>query len=320
MKRVLLLLLALVLLTSSFASCTGTTPGGDDTSEAGETTEGTPEYPAYYVKDGYAVETLYPMAESMLDYAGDYFSDIYETYLKDTAKNIYFSVIPDKNYFLAEAAGIPHIDYDLFAKTISEKLPFTTYIDIYDTLEIGDYYRTDLHWRQEALPETAKALVAAMGVTLNETYTEVTLDTPFAGEYTEDVEQSLSADALVYLTNAMLEGCTVTEYGTGAAKEGVMYDIEKAESKAPYDFYLHGPCPLVVIDNPNATTDKHLVIFRDSFTSSLAPLLCEGYAKITLVDLRYMRSSAVGSFVDFTDAEVLFLYSANILNTSMIMH
>ena len=34
-------------------------------------------------------------------------------------------------------------------------------------------------------------------------------------------------------------------------------------------------------------TDRELVIFRDSFASSLAPLLMEQYAKITLVDIRY---------------------------------
>ena len=99
-----------------------------------------------------------------------------------------------------------------------------------------------------------------------------------------------------------------------------MYHTSKAEGKAPYDMFLHGPNPLLVLENPNATTDKHLIIFRDSFTSSLAPLLCEGYSKITLIDLRYIRSSAIGGYVDFTDADVLFIYSANILNTSMIMH
>lgn len=317
MKKALLLLLALAMICGCAVSCKENKQDGEP---MGSETEQLPEYPAFYVKDGYAVETLYPMVPSMLDYAGDYFGDIHETYLKDKASNIYFSVIPDKNYFLADKANIPHMDYKVFVDTLCEKLPFTTYIDIFDTLQIEDYYRTDLHWRQEALLETAQALAAAMGVTLNATYTEVTLDTPFAGEYTEEVAESVTPDTLVYLTNEMLQGCTVTEYGTGVAKEGVMYHTSKAEGKAPYDMFLHGPNPLLVLENPNATTDKHLIIFRDSFTSSLAPLLCEGYSKITLIDLRYIRSSAIGGYVDFTDADVLFIYSANILNTSMIMH
>ena len=38
---------------------------------------------------------------------------------------------------------------------------------------------------------------------------------------------------------------------------------------------------LLTVDNPNARTDRELVIFRDSFGSSLAPLLLEGYSRVT---------------------------------------
>ena len=58
------------------------------------------------------------------------------------------------------------------------------------------------------------------------------------------------------------------------------------------------------------------MIFRDSFASSLAPLLLDGYAKITLVDIRYLPSVRLGSFLTFIDQDVLFLYSVNVLNTS----
>ena len=62
--------------------------------------------------------------------------------------------------------------------------------------------------------------------------------------------------------------------------------------------------------------EKELIVFRDSFGSSLIPLLAEGYQTITLVDIRYIQSEFLSNFVDFTDKDVLFLYSTVVLNNS----
>ena len=71
--------------------------------------------------------------------------------------------------------------------------------------------------------------------------------------------------------------------------------------------------------NNSAQTDKRLIIFRDSFASSLAPLLLDGYSEVVLVDLRYVMSDMVADYVDFSDADVLFLYSTTLLNSSFSM-
>ena len=65
--------------------------------------------------------------------------------------------------------------------------------------------------------------------------------------------------------------------------------------------------------------EKELYIFRDSFGSSLIPLLAEGYKNIYLVDIRYIQSDFLKNFVDFTGKDVLFLYSATVLNNSATM-
>ena len=95
--------------------------------------------------------------------------------------------------------------------------------------------------------------------------------------------------------------------------------MDKAYGKDPYEMFLSGSLSLITIENPNATTDKELVIFRDSFGSSIAPLLVEGYAKVTLVDIRYVASDLVGRFVDFENQDVLFLYSTLVLNNSVTL-
>ena len=95
-----------------------------------------------------------------------------------------------------------------------------------------------------------------------------------------------------------------------------MYDMEAAVGRDPYEMFLCGSDPLVTIENPDAKTDKELVIFRDSFGSSLTPLLSEGYAKIYVVDIRYIQSAMLGNFIDFNNQDVLFIYSTLLLNSS----
>jgi hypothetical protein len=60
--------------------------------------------------------------------------------------------------------------------------------------------------------------------------------------------------------------------------------------------------------------NKRLIIFRDSYTSSLAPLLLEMYGEIDLIDLRYISSNLIGDYVDFNNADILFLYGVLVVN------
>ena len=83
-----------------------------------------------------------------------------------------------------------------------------------------------------------------------------------------------------------------------------------------YEVFLSGPRALMTIENSFATTDKELILFRHSFGSSIAPLFAGCYRKITLIDIRYISPSILDRFVNFENTDVLFLYSAQVLNNS----
>lgn len=267
-----------------------------------------------YMADRYAAKLDDTIREDSLDHAADRFRYVYETYLKDTGANIYLSVIPDKNCFLAAENGYPAMDYDRFFALMREKVDFAQFVDLTDTLSLGSYYRTDLHWRQEALLPTAKALADAMGVSLTEDFTEITLDTPFYGVYRGQSALPMESDKLAYLTNSVLEGCRVYDYESGEYLP--VYTLDKAGGSDPYEIFLSGPKSLLRIENPNAKTERKLIVFRDSFGASLIPLLAEGYREITLIDIRYLSPASLGRFVDFDAQDVLFLYSTSVLNDS----
>lgn len=83
-----------------------------------------------------------------------------------------------------------------------------------------------------------------------------------------------------------------------------------------YDVYLSGASSVIKIYNDNSKTDRKLVLIRDSFGSSLAPLLVGNYSVITLVDFRYINFDLVNDLVDFDGADVLILYSTLVVNDS----
>ena len=95
-----------------------------------------------------------------------------------------------------------------------------------------------------------------------------------------------------------------------------IYDMNKLNAYDKYDIFLSGAAALLKIENPNATTNKELIIFRDSFGSSIAPLFTQAYKKITLIDTRYISSDLISNYVSFSNQDVLFLYSTLIINES----
>lgn len=269
-----------------------------------------------YVADGYAAKLEYPLNEKSLDYAADRFRNVYNTLIAGKTDHVYISVIPDKGAFLAEKSGRLSMDYARFeSMTASKTKDFADYIKISDLLELSDYYKTDTHWRQEKIVDVAQRLAAAMGTSVPDTHTVNELDHDFLGVYYGQSALPLSPETIFYLTSPVISDCRVYNGEQNNAPMN-MYDMEKANGLDPYEIFLSGPLSIITIDAPNADNDRHLVLFRDSFGSAIAPLLAEGYAKVTVVDIRYIQPFVLSHFIDFENADVLFLYSSLVLNNS----
>ena len=167
----------------------------------------------------------------------------------------------------------------------------------------------------EEFKRIAEKIGNEMGTDVKAEYEEKTLDVDFYGVYYGQSALPLEAEEIKYLENDTLKNCKVFDYQNN--KEISVYDMGKAYGKDPYEMFLGGPLSLVTIENENAKTDKELIIFRDSFGSSIAPLLVEGYKKITLVDIRYIHPNLLGNYIEFNSQDVLFLYSTLVLNNSL---
>lgn len=267
-----------------------------------------------YTAEGYVSKLEYPLDRASLDNAAARFRHICEKYLDGKDAAVYLSVVPDKNFFLADKNGYPAMDYGEMISYLRERTEQMEYIDIFDCLELEDYYKTDTHWRQERIKDVARRLAAGMGVSLSGEYTVRLLENPFYGVYYGQAALPLPAEQIYYLESDILDACRVYDYET--EREIPVYDMEKAWGKDPYEMFLAGPKSLLTIQNPQAATDRRLIVFRDSFGSSIAPLLAEGYSEVALVDIRYLSSELLGNYLEFDNCDVLFLYSTLVLNNS----
>ena len=264
-----------------------------------------------YLSDGYAAKMDYPLDEGSVSNALTRFMELHELYLEGS--EVHFALVPDKSYYLAEEAGVLSIDYDALYAHVAESLPWAELIDLREYMTIDDYNRTDTHWRQEQIVPAAQAIAQKLGVTVPE-FQQMAIDRPFYGVYYGQAALPMEPDTMYYLTNEVLENCTVTIHDSGTT--AAVLDTTKLGSRDLYDVFLSGGAAVLEISNPAGQEGRELIVFRDSFGSSMVPLLLNDYETVWVLDTRYVNPAMLGNFVDFRGQDVLFLYSTLILNSS----
>ena len=256
----------------------------------------------------------------------------WENYLQNN--KVAFTVIPDKTYYLENQIDTSFREIE--TEVANNLNPAITYFKISDVLSLEDYYRTDMHWKQENLEKVVSTILEQFNLN-NEasiqaqseigskeietpTYEEKSLG-EFYGTYTTEIENSVTPDELRYLTNAEIENSNV--YSEESQTNQPVYNLAKAEETGnKYDVFLSGASAIETIQNENANTGKKLILFRDSFGSSLAPLLIPYYDEIVLIDLRYVNYTILENYLDFSEYEnqdVLFIYSSRVINRAGIL-
>ncbi len=292
----------------------------------------------YYKKEQAIYKVEDTLNEKNIRRAAEKMRQIKESYFEQTA--CYYSVIPDKSYYLGEDEH-PKLDEEKLLELMKEQLSAAEYLNLYDQLELDDYYRTDLHWKQEEITDVAEFLAGQMkkgkeGYSdekisemksdlerketdfpeeMKETEEAKLATDQFYGAYAKASALSVKPDEMYYIENAGIRDLQVYDYEKG--EKVSVYAPQKLGGMDDYDFFLWGARALLTMKNPSVKSGKKLLVFRDSFGSSIAPLLAEYYEEVTLVDLRYVSvTQAMKQLEDKEYDTVLFLYSASILNHS----
>ena len=269
------------------------------------------EYNNLYLYDDYIIEEIFPLNSNSINNLTNKINYIKDTYLNDNS-NIYYTIIPDKNYFVNN--GNVKLDYNKLQDMMKSNLTNLNYINIFDKLTLDNYYKTDTHWKEEDLFNVANTIANQMNFDITNNNNVVNTITTFKGSYAGRLSVTKDIDTIKTISNPSTLNSSVYNYET--KKYTDIYDYTKINSLDKYDIYLSGAVPIIDITNNNTSSDKELIVFRDSYGSSLIPLLIEGYKKITVIDIRYISSKILNKYIDFNDQDVLFMYSILTINNS----
>lgn len=268
------------------------------------------EYNNLYLYDDYIIEEIFPLNSNSINNLTNKINYIKDTYLNNNS-NIYYTIIPDKNYFVNN--GNLKLDYNKLQDMMKNNLSNINYINIFDKLTLDNYYKTDTHWKEEDLFNVANTIANQMNFDITNNNVVNTITT-FNGSYAGRLSVTKDIDTIKTISNTSIDNSSVYNYET--KKYTDIYDYTKINSLDKYDIYLSGAVPIIDIINNNTSSDKELIVFRDSYGSSLIPLLIEGYKKITVIDIRYISSKILNKYIDFNDQDVLFMYSILTINNS----
>lgn len=211
---------------------------------------------------------------------------------------------PDQSGFIAaalEQTGLPGVDF-LAAMTAHAGEPV--------------YYRTDHHWTSLGAYYGYAALCDAMGVmpVSLDSFTPETVAEDFNGTlYSTSGVHWLTPDTMEFYVPE--EGLTVTSWRNGAPETAALYDRSYLDKKDKYSAFLGGNQPLCVIENPNAATDRKLLLVRDSYADSMAPFLSQTFAEVHLLDLRYYRLPVAQYAAEHAIDDIVVMYSVQNFTT-----
>lgn len=262
-----------------------------------------------YLKDNYIFKSNYPTNKKSITNFINTVNKLSNDFSKEN--NVYMMIIPDKNYYL-ESDDFLKIDYNYLYKEVN-KLGYRM-IDIRDVLSLDDYYETDTHWRQERLDKVIKEMSNYLEFDYQNISYEAKIFNKFYGVYYGESAINREPESLTYLTGDVFDGVNVWYLENDSIN--TIYNEDKLDGLDAYDVYLDGASSFITITNTKSSSDKELVIFRDSFGSSLSPLLVSYYSKITIIDNRYITSDMYTKYIEFTNQDILFMYSTLLINDS----
>ena len=273
----------------------------------------------YRDRDGYLVEAPVDFDAQELDKRLNRIAKLGET----TGLVPQLLIVPSTGYVRSDRLPktLAALYRDGEALSQIEQTPGVSLVPIAETFRTQGqtwYYRTDHHWTAQGAFAAYTAFMRAAG------HEPLAYDAFYHHTVKGYVGSTRSRSAL-WLTAA--DTITVDEPIDCRVTVTFSDDDKTCDSLFFYDhlteydwypLFLDGNHPITVIENENAAADAPtLVMVKDSFGNTLAPLLAPSYRTIVMVDPRYCKESVASLCERYCADELLFCYSIERIATDL---
>ncbi len=273
----------------------------------------------YISKDGWLIErhddsdidfeqmkrNLDRLVEFTEKYAGLLGEDHVKVMLVPTASEILTDKLPPF------ASGF---DQNGMIDSLYERLPGGTVLDVRETLKehSGEYiyYKTDHHWTTLGAFYAYQEFCKAMGFDVPELkdVEQTVVSEEFHGTVFSKLNLDISKDSMSVFTlpNTPTKVKVTVDMTTTFDS---MYVEKYLSMKDKYSYFLDGNHGVTEIAS-NSEGEGTLLIIKDSFAHSFAPLTVGNYEKVYMVDFRYFQASISEFIREYGVTDVLVLYNA----------
>ena len=175
------------------------------------------------------------------------------------------------------------------------------------------YYLTDHHWTSLGAFYTFQEAATALGIEedVSDKFLSYTVSDSFNGVLASESGAGLGTEENIdiYVPREG-DNDVIVNYVNESKRTTSLYDSSKLETKDQYGVFLGGNTSLIDIGTVS-TSQKRLLVVKDSFANSFIPFLAPYYREIVVVDPRYYSGTIEDIMSSYRITDALFLYSGN---------
>ena len=188
-----------------------------------------------------------------------------------------------------------------------------TYSILMDHTSDKLYYKTDHHWTTQAAYYVFRESAASLGIEGNagDNFASYTVSNSFNGVLASQSGVGLSEKEMIDIyVPTQGDDDVVVSYVDEGRKTTSLYDSSKLETRDQYGMFLGGNTSVIDIRTVSSS-QKRLLVVKDSFANCFIPFLAPHYREIVVVDPRYYNGT-IGDIMDsYRITDALILYSGN---------
>ncbi len=221
-----------------------------------------------------------------------------DSFAEDNGLESYIVTVPSSAIECVDSLPALHLEYH--DDELIEHVEEASKSNVIDLMKVysfhkdreGFFYRTDHHWTMDGAYYCYEEICKKMGLKPSPKEYFAVERYDFYGSYYREAGLWLTKpDTLEVWRNGALDSLSVSIGSEKTLREFTgAYDREKL---APgevdkYAAYLYSNNDLTVIENPNGNGET-LIIVKDSYGNSIAPLFANDFSRVVMIDTRYYR-------------------------------